>query len=50
MNIGAHQEKNNTGKRKAGEDRPILKRLCALLLQSFRRLHGKENGLSEGSA
>ena len=32
------------------EDRPILKRLRATLLQSFRGLHGKKNGLCKGSA
>ena len=32
------------------EDNPILKRLCAALLQSFRGLHDKKNGLCEGSA
>ena len=44
MNIAAHQEteKNEkTGKRKA-EDRPILKRLRATLLRSFRGLHGEK--------
>ena len=44
MNVAAHQgkEKNEkTGKRKA-EDRPILKRLHATLLWSFRGLHGKK--------
>ena len=29
-----------------GEDkRPIIKRLCAALLRSFRGLHGEKNGL-----
>ena len=45
MNIAAHQEKNEkTGKRKAGEkeNRPILKRLHATLLRSFRGLHGEK--------
>ena len=44
MNVSAHQEKKNekTGKRKAGEDRPILKRLRATLLRSFRGLHGEK--------
>ena len=32
------------------EDRPILKKLLATLLRSFRGLHGKNNGLCEGSA
>ena len=45
MNVAAHQEKEKnekTFKRKAGEDRPILKRLRATLLRSFRRLHGEK--------
>ena len=44
MNVAAHQKEKNEkmGKRKVGEDRPILKRLCATLLQSFRGLHGKK--------
>ena len=47
MNIAAYQEKEKnekTGKRKAGEreDRPIIKRLCATLLRSFRGLHGEK--------
>ena len=45
MNVAAHQEKEKnekTGKRKAGEDRPILKRLRATLLRSFRGLHGEK--------
>ena len=45
MNVAAHQEKEKnekTGKRKAGEDRPILKRLRATLLRSFRALHGEK--------
>ena len=44
MNVAAHQEKEKnekTDKRKA-EDRPILKRLRATLLRSFRELHGKK--------
>ena len=42
MNVATHQEKDEkTFKRKAGEDRPILKRLRATLLWSFRRLQGK---------
>ena len=44
MNAATHQEKEKnkkTGKRKA-EDRLILKRLCATLLQSFRVLHSKK--------
>ena len=32
------------------ENRPILKRLRATLLQSFRGLHGEKNALCEGSA
>ena len=45
MNVAAHQDKEKnekTGKRKAGEGRPIFKRLRATLLQSFRGLHGKK--------
>ena len=45
MKVAAHQEKEKnekTGKRKAGEDRSILKRLRATLLRSFRGLHGKK--------
>ena len=45
MNVAAHQDKQKnekTGKRKAEEDRPILKRLRATLLRSFRGLHGKK--------
>ena len=45
MNVAAHQEKEKnekTGKRKAVEDRPILKRLRATLLRAFRVLHGKK--------
>ena len=45
MNVSAHQEKEKnekTLKRKAGEDRPILKRLRATLLRSFRGLHGEK--------
>ena len=45
MNVAAYQDKEKnekTGKRKAGEDRSILKRLRATLLQSFRGLHGKK--------
>ena len=45
MNVATHQEteKNEkTFKRKAGEDRPILKRLRATLLRSFRGLHGEK--------
>ena len=44
MNVAAYQEKGKnekTGKRKA-EDRPILKKLRATLLQSFRGLRGKK--------
>ena len=53
MNVATHQEKEKnekTFKRKAGEDRPILKRLRPTLLRSFRGLHGKKSGLCEGSA
>ena len=32
------------------EDRPILKRLRATLLRSFKGLHGEKNGLCEESA
>ena len=45
MNVVAHQDKEKnekTGKRKAGEDRPILKRLCATTLRSFRGLHDQK--------
>ena len=45
MNVAAHQDQENnekTGKSKAGEDRPILKRLHATLLRSFRGLHDKK--------
>ena len=45
MNVATHQEKEKnekTFKGKAGEDRPILKRLRATLLRSFRALHGKK--------
>ena len=45
MNVAADQEKKKnekTGKRKAGEGRPILRRLRATLLRSFRGLHGKK--------
>ena len=57
MNVATHQEKEKnekTFKRKAGEDRPILKRLRATLqgatcypsrgcvLRSFKGLHGKK--------
>ena len=45
MNVATHQEKENnekTVKRKAGEDKPILKRLRATLLGSFRGLHGEK--------
>ena len=45
MNVATHQEKEKnekTVKRKAGEDRPILKRLRATLLRSFRGLHGEK--------
>ena len=47
MNVAAHQEKEKkektkTGKRKAEETRPILKRLRAALLQSFWGQHGEK--------
>ena len=45
MNVAAHQEKEKnekTGKKNAGEDRPILKRLRDILLRSFRGLHGEK--------
>ena len=46
MNVAAHQEKKKknekTEKRKAGEDKPILKRLRAALLRSFRGLHDEK--------
>ena len=42
MNVAAHQEKEKMGKRKGGEDRPILKRLRATFLRSFRGLHGEK--------
>ena len=45
MNVAAHQEKEKnekTGKRKAEEGRPIVKRLRTTLLRSFRGLHLKK--------
>ena len=49
MSVAAYQEKKNeeteTGMKKAGEGRrrrPILKKLCAALLRSFRGQHGKK--------
>ena len=47
MNVATHHEKEKnekTGKRKAGVKRrqPILKRLRATLLRSFRGLHGEK--------
>ena len=45
MNVSTHQEKEKnekTVKRNAGEDRPILKSLRAILLRSFRGLHGEK--------
>ena len=47
MNVAAHQEKEKnekTGKRKAGVERrqADLKRLPAILLRSFRGLHGEK--------
>ena len=51
MNVATHQEKEKnekTVKRKAGEDRPILKRLYAALLRSFRGLHGEKMACVRG--
>ena len=52
MNVTAHQEKKKNeemkkGKRGAGEQKrenrqPILKKLCAALLRSFRGQHGEK--------
>ena len=45
MNVATHQKKEKnekTFKRKAGENRPILKKLRATLLRSFRGLHGEK--------
>ena len=50
MNVTAHQEKKKneetkTGKRKAEKEknmRPILKKLCAALLRSFRGQHSEK--------
>ena len=45
INVAAHQEKEKnekTVKRKAGEDRPILKRLRATPLRSFRGCTAKK--------
>ena len=45
MNVATHQEKEKnekTFKRKAGEDRSVLRRLRATLLRSFRGLHAKK--------
>ena len=45
MNVATHQEKEKnekTVKRKAGKDRPILKRLRATLLRSFRGPHSEK--------
>ena len=51
MNVATHQEKDEkTVKGKAGEDGPILKRLRATLLRSFRGVARRKNGLCEGSA
>ena len=53
MNVATHQEKEKnekTAKGKAGEDRPILKRLRAALLRSFKGAARRKNGLCEGSA
>ena len=56
MNVTAHQEKKKNketkkGKRRAGERerknrRPILKKLCAALLRSFRGQHSEKNSSS----
>ena len=54
MNVAAHQEKEKnekTSKRKAGEERrPILKRLRATLLRSFRGAARRKNGLCKKSS
>ena len=45
MNVAAHQDKEKnekTGKREAEESRPILKKLRATLLRSFRGPHGEK--------
>ena len=47
MNVTTHQEKEKKGKRGAGEKkrenkRPILEKLCAALLRSFRGQHSEE--------
>ena len=45
MNVATHQEKDKDEKafkRKEGEDRPILKRLRATLLRSFKGLQGNK--------
>ena len=53
MNVAAHQEKDkneHTGKKKAGVERtrPILKRLRATLLRSFRGLHREKMACVRG--
>ena len=50
MNVAAHHKNEKTDKRKEGEDRPILKRLRAILLRSFRGGARRKNGLCEGSS
>ena len=42
MRRQSKERQEKTVKRKAGEDRPILKRLRATLLRSFRGLHGEK--------
>ena len=47
MNVVAHQEKEKNkktarGRQEKRKDRPILKRLRAILLRSFRGLHGEK--------
>ena len=48
MNVTAHQEKEKNEKTKKGRrkerenKRPILKKLCAALLRSFRGHHSKK--------
>ena len=46
MNVTAHQEKEKNEETKKGrkreDEQPILKKLCAALLQSFRGKHSKK--------
>ena len=55
MNVTAHQEKEENedtkkGKKKRGNRQPILKKLCAALLQSFREQHSeKMKGSARGN-